>query len=127
LEKFGVDGLVSFTGRLTKEELARQYSRAEIAVVPSLYEGFGLPASEAMACGVPVIASSGGALPEVVGNAGILVPPGEPGPLAEAIKHLLKDKQLQRELGEAGRKRVQQEFSWEQAANKIVKVYQELL
>jgi len=127
LEKFGVDGLVSFTGRLTKDELARQYSRAEIAVVPSLYEGFGLPASEAMACGVPVIASSGGALPEVVGNAGILVPPGEPEPLAEAIKRLLKDKQLQRELGEAGRKRVQQEFNWEQAANKTVKVYQELL
>lgn len=127
LEKFGVDGLVSFTGRLTKEELARQYSRAEIAVVPSLYEGFGLPASEAMACGVPVIASSGGALPEVVGNAGILVPPGEPGPLAEAIKRLLKDKQLQQKLGEAGRRRVQQEFSWEQAANKTVKVYQELL
>jgi len=127
LEKFGVDGLVSFTGRLTKDELARQYSRAEIAVVPSLYEGFGFPASEAMACGVPVIASSGGALPEVVGNAGILVPPGEPEPLAEAIKRLLKDKQLQRELGEAGRKRVQQEFNWEQAANKTVKVYQELL
>jgi glycosyltransferase involved in cell wall biosynthesis len=127
LEKFGVDGLVSFTGRLTKEELARQYSRAEIAVVPSLYEGFGFPASEAMACGVPVIASSGGALPEVVGNAGILVPPGEPGPLAEAIKRLLKDKQLQQKLGEAGRRRVQQEFSWEQAANKTVKVYQELL
>ena len=127
LEKFGVDGLVSFTGRLTKEELARQYSRAEIAVVPSLYEGFGFPASEAMACGVPVIASSGGALPEVVGDAGILVPPGEPGPLAEAIKRLLKDKQLQQKLGEAGRRRVQQEFSWEQAANKTVKVYQELL
>ncbi len=127
LQKFGVDGLVNFTGRLTKEALAKQYSSAEIAVVPSLYEGFGFPASEAMACGVPVIASSAGALPEVVGNAGILVPPGEPAPLAEAIKRLSQDKQLQRELGEAGRKRIQQEFSWEQAAKKTVEVYQGLL
>ena len=127
LQKFGVDGLVNFTGRLTTEALAKQYSRAEIAVVPSLYEGFGFPASEAMACGVPVIASSAGALPEVVGNAGILVPPGEPEPLAEAIKRLSEDKQLQRELGEAGRKRIQQEFSWEQAAKKTVEVYQGLL
>jgi len=119
--------LVNFTGRLTKEALAKQYSRAEIAVVPSLYEGFGFPASEAMACGVPVIASSAGALPEVVGNAGILVPPGEPEPLAEAIKRLSEDKQLQRELGEAGRRRIQQEFSWEQAAKKTVEVYQGLL
>lgn len=127
LQKFGVDGLVNFTGRLTKEALAKQYSRAEVAVVPSLYEGFGFPASEAMACGVPVIASSAGALPEVVGNAGILVPPGEPEPLAEAIKRLSEDKQLQRKLGEAGRKRVQQEFSWEQAAKKTVEVYQGLM
>jgi glycosyltransferase involved in cell wall biosynthesis len=127
LEKFGVDGLVSFTGRLTKEALAKQYSKAEIAVVPSLYEGFGFPASEAMACAVPVIASSAGALPEVVGDAGILVPPGDAESLANAIKYLRGDKQLQRQLGEAGRKRVQQEFSWEQAAKKIVEVYQELL
>jgi glycosyltransferase involved in cell wall biosynthesis len=127
LERFGVNGLVSFTGRLTREELARQYSKAEVAVVPSLYEGFGLPASEAMACGVPVIASSAGALPEVVGDAGVLVPPGEPGPLAEAIKRLLGNKELQRELGEAGRRRVQQEFNWEQAAKKTVEVYRELV
>jgi len=127
LERFGVNGLVSFTGRLTREELARQYSRAEVAVVPSLYEGFGFPASEAMACGVPVIASSAGALPEVVGDAGVLVPPGEPEPLAEAIRDLLHNKERQRELGEAGRRRVQQEFSWEQAARKTVEVYWELV
>lgn len=127
LEWFGLDGLVSFTGRLTREELAHQYSKAEVAVVPSLYEGFGFPASEAMACGVPVIASSAGALPEVVGDAGVLVPPREPEPLAKAIKQLLNDKQLQRKLREAGRKRVCQEFNWEQAVSKTVEVYKELL
>ena len=127
LERLGVNGLVSFTGRLTREELARQYSRAEVAVVPSLYEGFGFPASEAMACGVPVIASSAGALPEVVGDAGVLVPPGEPEPLAEAIRDLLHNKERQRELGKAGRRRVQQEFSWEQAARKTMEAYRELV
>jgi glycosyltransferase involved in cell wall biosynthesis len=127
VRKLSLDGMVHFTGRLTRDELVERYSAAKIAVVPSLYEGFGLPAAEAMACGVPVIATTGGALPEVVGNAGILVPPRNADALAAAIKQLLADKQAQQRMSEAGTKRVREKFSWEQAARKTLEVYQEVL
>ena len=127
VRKLNLDGMVHFTGRLAREELAQHYSAAQIAIVPSLYEGFGIPAAEAMACGTPVIATTGGALPEVVGDAGILVPPGSADALAAAIKQLLDDKQAQQRMSEAGRKRVEEKFSWEQAARKTLEVYQEVL
>jgi len=127
VRKLNLDGMVHFTGRLTREELAQHYSAVQIAVVPSLYEGFGLPAAEAMACGTPVIATTGGALPEVVGDAGILVPPGSVDALAAAIKQLLNDKQAQQRMSEAGKKRVREKFNWEQAARKTLEVYQEVL
>ena len=127
VKKLNLDGMVHFTGRLTHKELARRYSTAQIAVVPSLYEGFGIPAAEAMACGTPVIATTGGALPEVVGDAGILVPPRSADTLATAIKQLLNDKEAQRQMSEAGKKRVREKFNWEQAARKTLEVYQEVL
>jgi glycosyltransferase involved in cell wall biosynthesis len=127
VRKLNLDGLVNFTGRLTQKELVKRYSAAKIAVVPSLYEGFGLPAAEAMACGVPVIATTGGALPEVVGNAGILVPPGKADVLAAAIKQLLNDEEIQRRMSQAGRKRVEEKFNWQQAALRTLEVYQEVL
>ena len=127
VKKLNLDGMVHFTGRLTREELAQHYSAAQIAVVPSLYEGFGIPAAEAMACGTPVISTTGGALPEVVGDAGILVPPGSADALAAAIRQLLPDKQTQQRMSEAGRKRVEEKFNWEQAARKTLEIYQEVL
>ena len=127
VKKLNLDDIVQFTGRLTQEELVKHYSAAKIAVVPSLYEGFGLPAAEAMACGAPVIATTGGALPEVVGNAGILVPPRKADALAVAIKQLLNDEETQRRISEAGRKRVEEKFNWEQAAIRTLEVYQEAL
>jgi glycosyltransferase involved in cell wall biosynthesis len=126
----GLEGMVSFTGKIEKEELVKRYCSAEFAIVPSVYEGFGFPAAEAMACKLPVIATRAGALPEVVGEdnaGGILVPPGNPVMLAEAIKHLLADKALCRQMGEAGRKRMEKKFSWNQAARKTVAVYEELV
>jgi glycosyltransferase involved in cell wall biosynthesis len=127
VRKLNLDGMVHFTGRLAREELAKRYSAAAIAVVPSLYEGFGLPAAEAMACGTPVIATTGGALPEVVGDAGMLVPPANADALAGAIRQLLNDKQAQRQMSEAGKKRVREQFNWEQAARKTLEVYQEVM
>ena len=73
----GIGHLINFTGRIDNGEFVQHYARAAVAVVPSVYEGFGLPVGEAMACGVPVISTTGGALPEVVGKAGILVPPAD--------------------------------------------------
>lgn len=127
VRKLNLDGMVHFTGRLTREELVKHYSAAEIAVVPSLYEGFGLPAAEAMACGTPVVATTGGALSEVVGDAGILVPPRNADALAAAIRQLLNDKQAQRQMSEAGRQRVREQFNWEQAARRTLEVYQEVM
>jgi len=127
VREFNLDGMVRFTGRLTRDQLAQQYAAARIAVVPSLYEGFGLPAAEAMACGTPVIATTGGALPEVVGNAGMLVPPADAAALAHAIRQLLKDQQAQQRMSEAGKKRVKEQFSWEQAARRTLDVYREVL
>ena len=72
----GIADRVRFVNGITTEQMVRYYAEAAIAVVPSVYEGFGLPAGEAMACGVPVVSSDGGALPEVVGDAGVIVPPG---------------------------------------------------
>ncbi|MDY7019582.1 MAG: glycosyltransferase family 4 protein, partial [Chloroflexota bacterium] len=129
-KEYGLEDMVTFTGQVTMEELVKCYSTSEIAVVPSLYEGFGFPAAEAMSCKLPVVATRGGALPEVVGqdgDAGILVPPGNPGDLAAAIKRLLSDEPLRQKMGEAGRKRIEQNFTWEQAAKKVLKVYEELL
>ena len=98
-----------------------------MAVIPSLYEGFGMPAGEAMACGVPVISTTGGALPEVVGDAGILVPPANKSALKEAILALLNDPERRRRLSEAGLARVNNSLTWRHAALKTVEVYREAI
>jgi glycosyltransferase involved in cell wall biosynthesis len=119
--------VVTFTGRIGNGDFAGLYAEATIAVVPSLYEGFGMPAGEAMACGVPVISTSGGALPEVVGDAGVLVPPADAQALRLAIVALLDDPQRQRQLAEAGLTRVKHSLTWQHAAEKTVHVYREAI
>ncbi len=119
----GMCDRVRFTGYVDQEEYVRQYALASMAVVPSLYEGFGLPAGEAMACGVPVISTTGGALAEVVGDAGLLVPPGSSVALQKAMTRLLDHPDHARSLGRAGFKRVQTHFTWEQAARKTTSAY----
>ncbi|MBR9981214.1 MAG: glycosyltransferase family 4 protein [Desulfatitalea sp.] len=123
IRDLGLGQRVHFTGRIDQEAFVYQYARAWAAVVPSLYEGFGLPAGEAMACGVPVISTTGGALPEVVGDAGLLVPPGDPHALADAIATLCDNPQRARALGQAGYERVMAQFTWTAAARKTVAVY----
>jgi len=127
IRKLGIGSLVRFTGRIGNDEFRRQYARATLAVVPSVYEGFGLPVGEAMACGVPVISTTGGALPEVVGDAGLLVSPADPAALTEAIKTLLDHPARAAALGRAGYERVQNHFTWEQAAQKTVAAYGEVI
>jgi glycosyltransferase involved in cell wall biosynthesis len=80
-----------------------------------------------MACGTPVIATTGGALPEVIGDAGMLVPPADADGLAAAIRQLLNDKKAQQRMSEAGKKRVKEQFNWAQAARKTLDVYREVL
>jgi glycosyltransferase involved in cell wall biosynthesis len=122
-----LDRVVEFTGRIEDEAFAEYYARATLAVVPSLYEGFGFPAGEAMACKTPVVSTTGGALPEVVGDAGLLVPPGDSRALADAIVSLLGDPVRRQRLGEAGYRRVHEHFTWQRAAQRMVEVYREAL
>ncbi len=118
---------VRFVKGIPTEELVRYYAEATVAVSPSLYEGFGLPAGEAMACGVPIVSSDGGALPEVVGDAGIVVPAGNSEALAEGIARLLRDPAERARLADAGRRRILEKFSWEVAAGEMVAFYRSVI
>ncbi len=130
IRRLGLDGAVSFVSGITDHELVEMYAESEVAVVPSLYEGFSLPAIEAMACGVPLVTTTGGALPEVVGRHGhtaLLVPPNDPDALATAIGRLLSNAQLRDRLGRAGRQRVLNRFTWRITAEKTLEQYEEVL
>lgn len=127
LQELKLQSVVRFVSGISNREMVEHYASSAMVVCPSLYEGFGLPAGEAMACGVPVISSDGGALPEVVGDAGIVVPAGDSGALARAIEQLLSDKTLRDSLGAAGRRRIEEQFSWQVAATQLVSFYREII
>ena len=127
LEELGLQSAVRFVSGISNREMVEHYATSSLVVCPSLYEGFGLPAGEAMACGVPVISSNGGALPEVVGDAGIVVPAGDSGALARSIDKLLIDAALRESLGIAGRQRIEEKFSWQVAARHLVAYYREII
>jgi len=128
VRELGLEGRVTLTGRLSRDELVRCYNQTQLFVSPSLYEGFGLPAAEAMACGAPVLATTAGAYPEVIedGVSGLLVPPGDARALADGIERILGDTELQRRLGRAGRERIADHFSWRQTALRTVELYDEV-
>jgi glycosyltransferase involved in cell wall biosynthesis len=145
LARLGLENAVEFVSGVTDERIVELYAEAELAVVPSLYEGFSLPAVEAMACGVPLVATTGGALPEVVGvragavadrrggggvsaqmhvgESALVVPPKDPSALANAIVRALDDPQLRDRLGEGGRRRVLDRFTWRRTAQGTAEHY----
>jgi glycosyltransferase involved in cell wall biosynthesis len=127
IQTLGLGRHIRFTGTISHGEFVRQYARAWCAVVPSVYEGFGLPAGEAMACSVPVVSTTGGALPEVVGNAGLSVPPADHHALANAIATVCGNPGLAQRLGRAGYERVMRDFTWKAAAEKSVEVYRRVI
>ena len=123
--ELGLEDKLTFVDSLSIDELVHEYNRAELLVSPSLYEGFGLPAAEAQACGTPVIATSVGAFPEIVehGETGMIVPPGEAELLAHAIRTLLDDDALRDRMGEAGERHVRERFGWRHTAEQMVELY----
>lgn len=130
IDTLGLTGAVEFVSGVSTERIVELYAEAEVACVPSLYEGFSLPAVEAMACGVPVVATTGGAVPEVVGTdgeTGLLVPPGDPSALATAILRALGDADLRARIGAAGRERALAKFTWRQTAIGTVEQWRILL
>ncbi|WP_377274350.1 glycosyltransferase family 4 protein [Peterkaempfera sp. SMS 1(5)a] len=119
IRRLGLEDRITFRSGIDDAELVDLYRSAEVACVPSLYEGFSLPAAEAMATGTPLVATTGGAIPEVAGRHGetcLAVPPGDPGALAAALGRLLDEPELRARIGAAGRERVLAHFTWERAA-----------
>lgn len=123
IKKLNLEKRVNFFSNLTQEELRTTYCRAELAIIPSLYEGFGFAAIEAMACGVPLISTSGGALPEVIKDAGIIIPPKNVKEIYNSIDLLLSSPGRAKDLAEKALKRANSKFSWEAIAKKLEKVY----
>lgn len=128
--ELGLEGAVEFVSGVPEQRIIELYAEAELAVVPSLYEGFSLPAIEAMACGTPLVATSGGALPEVVGADGetaLVVPPGNSEALAAKLRWALERTDLRSGIGRAGRQRVIDQWSWRHTAERTVEQYRERL
>jgi glycosyltransferase involved in cell wall biosynthesis len=131
IERHRLHGRVQIVDRmLTVDELVDQYSSARVAIVPSFFEGFGFPASEAMSCGLAIIANAAGALPEVVGTdgrAGRLVPQRDAQAMADAMADVLSDPEKTARMGAAARARVQRIFQWKDAAAGLVDVFEDTL
>ncbi len=119
-----VQGRVRFLGRVPDDELPLWYNISTVFAYPSLYEGFGLPTLEAMACGAPVVASNTSCFPEVIGNAGVLLDPRDVGLWANALRHLLGNPEAAAELSKKGLTQAVR-FSWEQSASKTARVYKQ--
>lgn len=126
VESLGLNKRVIFTGFIEKNKLPLLYNACNLFIYPSYYEGFGLPPIEAMACGLPVIASIASSLPEVIGDGGIMVHPDDINGLAKSMDRVLKDSKFREALIEKGLKRAAL-FSWENAAKKTLAVYEEVI
>ena len=123
----GIKDYVKIIDEIDTPELVNQYRLASLVIVPSVYEGFGLPAAEAMACGAPTVSTTAGALPEVVGDAGILVPPADVKALVDAISALMLNRDKRKHLSQIGRRRILQAFNWRNTAKRTVDVYTEAM
>lgn len=130
IDQLGIADRVSFVSGVSDEELVAVMGSAEVACVPSLYEGFSLPTAELMACATPLVVSRAGAIPEVVGDDGVcadLVTPGDVGELEQAIAALLDDPERRTTMGAAGRARVEELFSWRAVAEATAAAYEETI
>ncbi len=130
IEKLAISDSVRFANGLSEFDLVELMGSAEVACVPSLYEGFSLPTAELMACATPLVVSRAGAIPEVVGPDGLcadLVTPGDVGELKLALERMLDDPERRARMGAAGRQRVQELFSWRAVATKVARAYEEVI
>jgi glycosyltransferase involved in cell wall biosynthesis len=123
IARLGLEGRVKHLGFVPRAELPDTYAQADLLLMPSLYEGFGLPALEAMACGTPVVASNCGALPEVVAEAALLIDPWDPDSVVNTVARVLTDPRLRSDLRRRGLEQARN-FSWRRTADQTMSVYQ---
>jgi len=126
IKNFNLKGKIIFPGYLNSKKLVYYYNKAEVFVFPSLYEGFGFPVLEAMACGCPVISSNVSALPEITGSAAFLVNPYSPEEIAYAMEKVLVDRKKRNEMRKAGIEQAKK-FSWEKTAEKMINLYNRII
>jgi MMP alpha-(1->4)-mannosyltransferase len=127
IKRLQISESLQFVSGISTQKLVEHYARAQVVVVPSIYEGFGLPAGEAMACGLPVVSTNGGALPEVVGDAGLQVPVRDSDAIASAIASLFDNQQTRERLGQAARQRIEKHFCWKRAAQQMTDYYRQMI
>ena len=127
IQRLKLSDRIIFVSGIATEQLVRHYAEAQVVVIPSVYEGFGLPAGEAMACGVPVVSTDGGALPEVVGDAGIIVPVKNSQAISDAVSDLLEHDDKRETLSIAGRQRIETLFCWQRAAGQMTEYYGQIM
>lgn len=130
IDRLGLSNAIEFVSGVADQRIVELYAEAEVACVPSLYEGFSLPAIEAMACGVPLVTTTGGALPEVVGTDGttaITVAPNDPFALEVGLRTMLDNPELRARIGAAGRARALERYSWRACAEQLVDQHRDLL
>jgi len=125
IKKLNLGDRVKFFSNLTQEDVRKTYCESVLAIIPSLYEGFGFAAVEAMACGVPLISTSGGALPEVIKDAGIIIPPKNSKEIYTSVNFLLSSPDHANHLSKKASERVKTKFSWEVIAKQLEKIYLE--
>jgi glycosyltransferase involved in cell wall biosynthesis len=130
IDRLALRNAVTFVSGVSTERIVELYAEAEVAAVPSLYEGFSLPTAELMACATPLVVSRVGAIPEVVGDDGacaVMVTPGDVGELEAAIAELLDDPERREAMGQAGRARALETFSWRAVAKATAAAYEEVI
>nr|WP_236642342.1 glycosyltransferase [Salinigranum halophilum] len=125
-KNLGIESHIRFDGFVSEKLLPEYYRAADIFVFPSLLEGFGMVLVEAMASGLPVISTTSSAIPEVVGDAGILVSPKSSAEIAEAVETLILNTRYAQSIGSSGRDRVNNQFTWDNTGKKLQEIYNEL-
>ena len=127
IDDLDLEDKITFRSGISEKEIVKTYHDSDIAVIPSLYEGFGFGAGEAMACGVPLISTDSGGLKQVIGDAALKIKPGSVNEIEEGILKLFSEEKIRQELAEKGRERMEEFFDWKIAASAYVEVFKKII
>ena len=127
IDDLDLEDKITFRSGISEEEIVKTYHDSDIAVIPSLYEGFGFGAGEAMACGVPLISTDSGGLKQVIGDAALKIKPGSVNEIEEGILKLFTEEKIRQELAEKGRERMEEFFDWKIAASAYIEVFKKII